>query len=49
MEVYRKLPRRLCNCSRLSYGSEQKVTKVLKLHQYRVHVMGELKVSDREL
>jgi hypothetical protein len=49
MEVYRKLLRRLCNCSRLSYVSVQNVTKVLKLHQHRVHIMGELKGSDREL
>jgi hypothetical protein len=44
-----KLPRRLCNWSRLSYGSVQKAAKFLKLHPYRVHVMYEVKGPDREL
>jgi hypothetical protein len=35
----RKLPRGLCNWSSLSYGSVQKVTKVMKPRPCRVHVM----------
>jgi hypothetical protein len=44
----RKTLRELPLQSGLHYGSAHKATKILKLHQYRVHVMHELKEPDKE-